>query len=191
MKVLALFSLASVAAGVTIRNHFEDNCRGGYLDFPNIPPRVCAVAVYDSNIRGAVTVAYSQMPPYSPMYGWQARDGYTCGTIVKGDFAGSADNKCMGKLAGTALYSGSSWSQPGLHNVKGGRDVACTGKVTPHSIVLNDGHKYALNSMDDEMFKSLYRMAAKGTTSQELPIEYEAFEIEMESAQQRAQEIQG
>ncbi|EFR02857.1 hypothetical protein MGYG_05858 [Nannizzia gypsea CBS 118893] len=189
MKVLALFSLASVAAGVTIRNHFEDNCRGGYLDFPNIPPKVCAVAI-SGNVRGAVTVAYSQVPLYSPIYGWQARDGYTCGTIVKGDIIGSGDSKCLAKLAGTALYSGSSWSQPGLLNVKGGKDVACTGKMAPHSIVLNDGHKYSLNSMDNEMFKTLYRMAVKGATSQELPIEYAAFEIEMETVQQRAQEIQ-
>ncbi|KAF3479643.1 uncharacterized protein GIQ15_06619 [Arthroderma uncinatum] len=190
MKVLALVSLASVAAGVTIRNHIEDNCRGSYLEFTNIPPRVCAVAIYENTIKGAVTVAFSGLPSFSPMYGWQARDSYTCGTIVKGDNVGPTDSKCLAKLSSSALYSGSSWSQAGLRNVKGGRDTTCTGKAAPNAIVLNDGHKYAVDNMDAEMFKSLYRMVAKGATSQELPAEYAAFEVEMETAEQRAQEIQ-
>lgn len=51
-------------------------------------------------------------------------------------------------------------------------------------------HKYALSDMDDGMIASLYDLAVNGTTFQNVPGEYAAFEIEKESVQQRAQEIQ-
>ncbi|KAK2834903.1 hypothetical protein FQN49_006797 [Arthroderma sp. PD_2] len=192
MKVLALVSLATVVAGANIRNHLEDGCRGGYLDYPNIAPRVCALGLHDNDTKGTVSIAFSALPQHSTVIGWQAnRSGNLCGSNAKQDNVGNTDHKCLGTLSGGARYAGSSWVQPGQLNVKEGQQsTACTGQMKPHSIVLNDGHKYLLGGMEEDKIKALYDLAVKGTSSQELPSEYAAFEVEKEAAEERAQDIQ-
>ncbi|KAF3480247.1 uncharacterized protein GIQ15_05594 [Arthroderma uncinatum] len=191
MKVVAILSLAAVVAGANIRNHFEDGCRGGYINYPNIAQRTCALGLHDNNTKGSVSIAFSALPQHSAVYGWQGnRSGNLCGTIAKKDNVGNTDHKCLGSLSGGSQYAGSSWTQPGF-NLRGAKqDTTCTAKVAPHSLVLNDGHKYILGGMEEDMMKSLYDLAVKGTTSQELPSEYAVFEIEKESVEQRAQDIQ-
>ncbi|DAA78371.1 TPA_exp: putative secreted protein [Trichophyton benhamiae CBS 112371] len=188
MKVFAYIALATVVAGANIRNHFGDNCKGGYLDYPNIAQRICASALHDK-IKGAVTVAFSQLPQHSYMNGYQnTRDGGICGSRQKQQNVGNTDHKCLPKLAGGAEYAGSSWTAPGF-KAASEKDMECTSEMAPHALVLNDGHKYALGGMEKDMINTLYSMAIEGKGFQELPTEFGAFEIEKEGAQQRAQEI--
>ncbi|EGD94921.1 secreted protein [Trichophyton mentagrophytes] len=190
MKVFAYISLATVVAGANIRNHFEDNCKGGYLDYPNIAQRICASALHDHNTKGAVTVAFSQLPQRSDMNGYQStRDGGICGSLQKRQNVGNTDHKCLPKLAGGSAYAGSSWTAPGF-KAASEEDTKCTGEMAPHALVLNDGHKFALGDMEKDMVNSLYKLAIAGKGFQELPSEFASFEIEKEGVQQRAQEIE-
>ncbi|KAM5445174.1 hypothetical protein MaudCBS49596_007763 [Microsporum audouinii] len=175
MKLLAHISLATVVTGANIKNHFKDGCKGGYLDYPNIAPRICVSALHDGMTKGAAT---------------SNRDNL-CGALKKHSRVGNSNHKCLGKLQGGTQYAGSSWTQPGQLNAKAEeKDIACTGQMAPYSLVLDDGHKYALSDMDDGMIASLYDLTVNGTAFQNVPGEYAAFEIEKESVQQRAQEIQ-
>lgn len=189
MKVFAFIPLATVVAGANIRNHFGDNCRGGYLDYPNIAQRICASALHDNNTKGAVTVAFSQLPQRSNMNGWQnTREGGICGSLQKQENVGNTDHRCLSRLPAGGQYAGSSWTAPGLRG-SSEEDVRCTSEMAPHALVLNDGHKYALGGMEKDMINSLYDLAVAGSGFEDLPSEFAAFEIEKEGIQQRAQEI--
>lgn len=142
MKFLAHISLATVVTGANIKNHFKDGCKGGYLDYPKIAPRICASALHDGMTKGAATVAFYHMPKHAGINGWQSNRDNLCGALKKHSRVGNSNHKCLGKLQGGSQYAGSSWTQPGQLNAKAeGKDIACTGQMAPYSLVLDDGHK--------------------------------------------------
>lgn len=192
LTVVVTIFFAFLATAAHINNHFNAGCRGGFLGYPNIPPRSCASAVRTKpHFQGGLSVKFSQMPENARLFGYQGMpDSGACGVVHKRANTGDRNVYCMGHLAGEARYAGSSWARSvAKRNDNASADNNCIVTVAPVEIVLDDGHMYNLTAMADDMVEELYDLALSGTQKVTLPTQFASFEVDQAGVQERLQNM--
>lgn len=112
------------------------------------------------------------------MFAFQAtRDGNNCGAQKAWQSTGGGDNACLNFPGGGGQFSGGAWN-PGANR----RRVAvkapeCTNTVMADALVLDDGVKFDLTGMEDDMMTKVYGMLQNGTKSEDVPEPFKVFAV--------------
>ncbi|PSN63041.1 hypothetical protein BS50DRAFT_591254 [Corynespora cassiicola Philippines] len=187
-----LAALSGITTAVDIRNFFETGCRGGYFHFRDINSRVCALAIRDNGTRGCPSARFDFVSPNNQRaIGWQGdpRGPNRCHVARTNQSVGRNRQTCIQINPSIGQYAGTSWAGANLK-----RDEVmepCTERALPTAVVLNDGHLYNTEGMEQEELEVLMDLAVEGTESGDLPEFYAKFEGDVEGVERRWLEIQG
>jgi hypothetical protein len=105
------------------------------------------------------------------------RDGNNCGAEKARGNTGSADNACLNFPGGNGQFAGASWAQGGKKRRAAVEAVECTDTVFADTLVLDDGTKFDLTNMEDDMIMELNGMLQDGTESENIPETFKVFEV--------------
>ncbi|KAF2256028.1 hypothetical protein BU26DRAFT_545480 [Trematosphaeria pertusa] len=203
LPTLAL--LASLTSATTIRNHFKSNCKGGSLLYRNVAPNTCCSALRHNPPRGCPSAHFAGAPAHAIVAGWQrTRDGRNCGALKKRANTGAGHKKCIGISPSRGQFAGTSWTRgaaskrdegdPTMSQDEGlqvDEGEKCTATVQPDAVILDDGHMYRVEGMEEGLLDALYEMAVNGTTQADLPASYDRFEEDPQGVQERLADMQG
>jgi hypothetical protein len=180
--------LGSFVSAGNIRNHYKQNCKGGYKTCNNIGPRTCCSALHNNGTAGGQSANFTSIPAGAKVIAWNRGNGKTCGSKKDTINAGSDGHQCLndaksGHFAGTSFKK-----QAGKRMRMMGRDDGdddCTNDAKVDAIVLNDGHMFNVSRMSDELMGQLDELAENGALFKDLPAPFAKFEVDKDGIEER------
>jgi hypothetical protein len=89
---------------------------------------------------------------------------------------------------GAGTFAGTAWFPPAQ---KRESKVKCTGSTMINRVVLNDGHQFGLEGLDEAAKAEWFSFLTNGSTTADLPDSFAALEQEKEGVVERLNSIQG
>ena len=119
------------------------------------------------------------MPRNSVVFGFQAtRDGNNCGAEAARGNTGGGDNACLNFPGGGGQFAGGSYYSAGRKRRAAAAEAAkCTETVYADALVLDDGTKFDLTIMEDDMVLELNQMLRDGSEVGDVPETMKVFEV--------------
>ncbi|KAF2200187.1 hypothetical protein GQ43DRAFT_472929 [Delitschia confertaspora ATCC 74209] len=176
-----------MASAADIRQYFQSNCVGGYVEFANVASGHCCTTSFPSATptSGFPSLAVLNADFGTQLFGYQrTRNGDDCGAIAAQQATGvmipemivGLDlDPIIGRFAASRWYPARPVEKRYARACAPTITEKCESAVMPNRVVLDDGDLFELEGLDEETNRELIAFALNGATVGEVPDRFAEF----------------